>query len=222
MDVERARYNMIEQQIRTWGVLEQEILDLLLVVRREEFVPAPYRSMAFSDLEIPLTVDGQPTGETMFSPKLEARLLQELAVRKHETVLEVGAGSGHMAALLAHRARHVDTLEIHPELARFAAANLERAGIGNVVVREADGSRPGGNQASHDVILLSGSVSFVPDFILKRVSPGGRIAAIVGELPAMRAQIIERVGETAWKTTTLFETVATPLAGFPVAERFRF
>jgi protein-L-isoaspartate(D-aspartate) O-methyltransferase len=221
MDIERARYNMIEQQIRTWNVLEQDILDLLSVVRREDFVPPAYRSMAFVDMEIPLTVDGEPTGEHLFAPKIEARLLQELAVRKHETVLEIGAGSGHMAALLAHRARHVDTLEIHPRLARFAAANLDRAGITNAAVRQADGSVPA-THPGYDVIVLSGSVELVPDFILQRVNPGGRIAAIVGELPAMQAQIIERVGEAAWNATTLFETAAKPLAGFPVRERFRF
>jgi protein-L-isoaspartate(D-aspartate) O-methyltransferase len=222
MDVERARYNMIEQQIRTWGVLEQGILASLLVVRREDFVPPEMRSMAFVDMDVPLVLDGKPTGETMFAPKTEARLLQELAIRPVETVLEIGAGSGHMAAMLAQRARHVVTLEIHPGLARFAQANLARARIDDVEVRQADGSRPEALVGGYDVILLSGSVSQVPDFVLKAVNPGGRIAAIVGELPVMRAQIIERVGEASWNARTVFETVALPLHGFPVRERFSF
>jgi protein-L-isoaspartate(D-aspartate) O-methyltransferase len=222
MDIERARFNMVEQQIRPWSVLDQEILDLMSVVRREEFVPPQYRSMAFTDMEVPLTLDGQATGEVMLAPKIEARLLQELAIRKHESVLEIGAGSGHMAALLGHRARHVDTLEIHPGLARFAAENIDRAGVTNVAVRHSDGSRPDGNLPAYDVVVLSGSVCYVPDFILKRVNPGGRIAAIVGEMPVMQAQIIDRVGEAAWNATALFETVARPLIGFPVRERFRF
>jgi protein-L-isoaspartate(D-aspartate) O-methyltransferase len=222
MDVERARYNMVEQQIRTWGVLEQGILDWLLVVRREAFVPPEMRSMAFVDMEVPLVLDGHPTGEVMFAPKTEARLLQELAVRNGESVLEVGAGSGHMAALLAQRARQVVTLEIHPGLARFATDNLARAGIDNVEVREADGSRPDALGGGHDVIVLSGSVSHVPEFALKALNPGGRLAAIVGEAPAMRAQVIERVGEASWNVRTAFETVAQPLHGFPARERFRF
>jgi protein-L-isoaspartate(D-aspartate) O-methyltransferase len=222
MDVERARFNMIEQQIRTWNVVDPDVLELLQVVRREDFLPPAYRSMAFTDMEVPLVIDGEPTGEVMFAPMVEARLLQELAVRKHETVLEIGAGSGHMAALLAHRARHVDTVEINPALAQFAAGNLDRAGVTNAAVREGDGSRADVRHPLYDVIVLSGSVSYVPDFILERVNVGGRITAIVGRLPVMQAQIIDRVGEAAWRTTTLFETVAKPLAGFPVRDRFKF
>lgn len=222
MDVERARYNMVEQQIRTWGVLEQEILDLLFAVHREDFVPPPYRAMAFVDMEIPLVLDGRQTGEVMFAPKTEARLLQELAIRPTESVLEVGAGSGHMAALLAGRSRKVTTLEIDAGLARFAAGNLARAGIRNAEVREADGSDATQVGAGHDVIVLSGGVAFVPEFLLQALNLGGRIAAIVGEPPAMQAQIIERVGESSWNARTVFETVATALRGFPIRERFRF
>ncbi|MFZ4759750.1 MAG: protein-L-isoaspartate O-methyltransferase family protein [Burkholderiaceae bacterium] len=222
MDMERARYNMIEQQIRTWSVLDQDILDLLSIVHREDFVPPAYRTMAFTDMEIPLTVGGRVTGETMFAPKVEARILQELAVRKHESVLEIGTGSGHMAALLAHRARHVDTLEIDPDLARFATANLARAAITNVTVRTADGSDAAINLASYDVIVLSGSVSSVPDRLLAKLNAAGRLAAIVGELPVMQAQILRRAQGTGWTTTSLFETVARPLRGFPVRSGFKF
>jgi protein-L-isoaspartate(D-aspartate) O-methyltransferase len=222
MDIERARFNMIEQQIRPWNVLDQDILDLLAVVRREEFVPPPYAAMAFTDMEIPLTVGGRQTGEFMLAPKVEARLLQELAVRRHESVLEIGAGSGHMAALLAHRARQVDSLEIDADLARFATANLARAGIQNATVRHADGSDPAGNLPSYDVIVLSGSVPFVPEFLLGKLNPGGRLAAIVGELPVMHARIMTRAQGPGWASAMLFETVARPLRGFPARERFRF
>ena len=222
MDIERARFNMIEQQIRPWNVLDQDVLDLLAVVRREDFVPPPYRAMAFTDMEVPLTLDGRQTGETMLAPKVEARILQELAVRRHESVLEIGAGSGHMAALLAHRARQVDSLEIDPDLARFAGANLVRAGVQNAVVRQDDGSDPAANLPSYDVIVLSGSVPFVPEFLLGKLNPGGRLAAIVGELPVMHAQIMTRAQGAGWATAMLFETVARPLLGFPARERVHF
>lgn len=222
MDFELARFNMIEQQIRPWNVLDQEILDLLNAMRREDFVPPAWRAMAFTDMEIPLTLDGHATGETMLAPKVEARLLQELGVRRHESVLEIGAGSGYMAALLAHRGRQVDTLEIEPELARFAAANIARAGIANASVRCADGADPAGNLPSYDVIVLSGAVAAVPEWLLGKLNPGGRLAAIVGDLPVMQAQIVTRAQGAGWNTTVLFETVAKPLRGFPVRLRFTF
>ena len=221
MDFERARFNMIEQQIRPWNVLDQDVLDTLAAVRREEFVPPAYRAMAFTDMEIPLTVGGRATGEVMLAPKVEARLLQELALRRHETVLEIGTGSGHMAALLAQRARHVDTLEIDGDLARFATENLARAGVTNVAVRQADGSDPSGNLPSYDAIVLSGSVPAVPDFLLARLAPGGRLAAIVGEPPLMQARVTHRA-QGGYSTVALFETATRPLRGFPAKSGFRF
>jgi protein-L-isoaspartate(D-aspartate) O-methyltransferase len=221
MDFERARFNMIEQQIRPWNVLDQDVLDLLSVLRREDFVPPAYRQMAFVDMEVPLTVGGRATGETMLAPKVEARILQELGVRKHESVLEIGAGSGYMAALLARRGRHVDTLEIDPDLVRFATANLARAGVANATVRQADGADAALNLASYDVIVLSGSVPSVPERLLEKLSPGGRLAAIVGELPVMQAQVITRA-QGGTTTRMLFETVARPLRGFPAKSGFRF
>lgn len=221
MDFERARYNMVEQQIRPWNVLDQEVLDLLFVVRREDFVPPAYRALAFTDLEIPLVVNGEKTGEFMLEPRVEARLLQSLAIRKHEHVLEIGAGSGYMAALLAHRARHVTTCEIHPGLASFARANLQRAGVRNAVVEQRDGAQPvaGGNI---EVILLSGSVPFVPEALLRRLTVGGRLAAITGDAPAMAAQLITRTGPDSFSAETLFETEAPRLHGFPEKDGFRF
>lgn len=221
MDFERARFNMVEQQIRPWDVLDQDVLDLMLTVRREDFVPPVYRAMAFTDMEIPLVVDGERTGENMLAPKVEARLLQALAVRKHEHALEIGTGSGFMAALLAHRARHVITREIHPALAVFGRANLELAGLRNVVVEQRDGAELG-TGGHFDVILLSGAVAFVPDAFLQRLSVGGRLAAIVGEAPAMEAQLITRTSDSSFAAVNLFETMTRSLIGFPAKDRFRF
>jgi protein-L-isoaspartate(D-aspartate) O-methyltransferase len=158
MNIEQARYNMIEQQIRPWEVLDQGVLSLLAVVKREDFVPPAWRALAFADTEIPLA-DGGRDGQVMLAPKVEARLLQAMAVARHERVLEVGAGSGFMAALLSHRAQQVITLENQPALAALATANLRRAGIANASVREADGSRGLPGEAPFDAIVLSGSVA---------------------------------------------------------------
>ena len=221
MDFERARLNMIEQQIRPWDVLDQDVLDLLMVVKREDFVPPAWRAMAFTDMDVPLILDGKPTGESMFAPKLEARLLQQLSVRRHEHALEIGTGSGYLAALLAHRARRVVSCEIHEGLAAFGRENLRRAGVRNAVVEQCNGARPPGN-ARFDVIVLAGSVPFVPKDLLMRLNQGGRLVAIVGEAPAMTAQLLTRTAEDAFTTEGLFETSAKPLAGFPQKERFVF
>src|SRR5262252_3684969 len=151
MNLELARFNMSEQQIRPWNVLDPAVLNLLAVMRREDFVPPTYRALAFVDCEVPL-----PEGQCMLAPKVEARLLQEATVQRHERVLEVGAGSGFMAALLAHRARSVVTLEVHASLAALATANLRRAGVDNCQVRTQDGAQGVGGDAPFDVIMLSG------------------------------------------------------------------
>ncbi len=220
MDVELARFNMIEQQIRPWNVLDQQVLDLLAAVRREAFVPPALQAMAFADLELPLSAQGQPTGEVMLAPKVEARLLQELQVRGTDTVLEVGTGSGYMAALLGRQAQRVDTLEIHPALAAFARDNLQRAGISNVHVREADGSTGHAQWPTVDVIMLSGAVPDVPASLLDRLNPGGRLAAIVGRLPVMQAVIMRRGSSGHLSTEILFETATRPLRGFVSHEAF--
>jgi len=217
MNIEQARFNMIEQQIRTWEVLDQNILSLLSVVKREDFVPPAYRSMAFVDTQVPL-----PDGQSMLEPKVEARLLQELGVQRHERVLEVGAGSGYMAALLAHRAQHVTTLELHPELARMAAANLKRAWVLNATVVEADASAGLPVEGPFDVIVLSGSVAEVPRLLLAQLKPGGRLVAVVGQLPIMRAVLVTRGSEAGHSTVELFDTVAPRLAGFGEPSRFTF
>lgn len=216
-DIELARFNMIEQQIRPWDVLDTTVLALLGVVKREDFVPAAHRALAFMDTEIPL-----PAGQSMLSPKVEARLLQELNLRRHERVLEIGAGSGYMAALLSHRARQVVTLEIVPELARLATGNLAKASVANVSVVEADGSKDLPQAGPFDAILLSGSLSSVPQTLMSQLSVGGRLVAIVGTDPVMQAVQVTRVGERDYRTVELFDTLAPRLSGFDEPSRFHF
>ncbi len=222
MNIEQARHNMIVQQIRPWEVLDQSVLDLLEVVKREDFVPAAYRALAFVDMEIPLLVNGKDSGEAMLSPKVEARLLQELDVKRHETALEIGAGSGYMAALLAHKAQQVVTVEIVPELRLLAADNLARSGTRNVEVALGDGSRGWPDAGQVDVLVLSGSVPIVPDDVLQQLKIGGRLAAFVGDAPVMSAQIITRVSDGAWETMKLFETLVKPLRNALQPPRFKF
>jgi protein-L-isoaspartate(D-aspartate) O-methyltransferase len=217
MNIEQARFNMIEQQIRPWNVLDQDVLDLLVVVKREEFVPAAHKALAFVDTEIPL-----PGGEAMFTPKIEARLLQEVQLKKHENVLEIGAGSGYMAALLAHKARHVTTVEILPELKALAEANLARAGVTNVTVELGDGAQGWSAGAPFDVIVISGALEELPEAFLKQVKVGGRIAAIIGQAPAMQAQVITRVSESAYDTVKVFETNVKQLTSTVKHSRFTF
>ena len=217
MNIEQARFNMIEQQIRPWNVLDQDVLDLLVVVKREEFVPAACKALAFVDTEIPL-----PGGEAMFTPKTEARILQEVMLKKHETVLEIGAGSGYMAALLAHKGRHVTTVEISPELKAMAEANLARAGVANVTVVEGNGATGWDQGAPFDVIVISGALEVLPEAFLKQVKVGGRIAAIIGVAPVMSVNIITRVSETAYDTVKVFETNVKQLSGAKAVSHFTF
>ncbi|HWH72747.1 MAG TPA: protein-L-isoaspartate O-methyltransferase [Methylibium sp.] len=217
MNIEQARFNMIEQQIRPWEVLDASVLSLLSLVRREDFVPAEHRALAFMDLEVPL-----PEGQCMLAPKVEARLLQELGVQKHERVLEIGAGSGYMAALLAHQAQHVITLDKRAALARLAADNLQRAGVFNAEVRHADGAAGLPGEAPFDAIVLSGSVAELPRALLEQLKVGGRLVAIVGDEPVMPAVLVTRRGADGFERVELFDTVAPRLEGFPEPSRFSF
>jgi len=216
-DFEQARFNMIEQQIRPWEVLDAQVLQTLAQLHREDFVPPAHRALAFADMEIPL-----PGGQCMLAPRVEARLLQELQVQPTDRVLEIGAGSGYMAALLSARARSVLTLEIDPELARMARDNLQRAGRHTVEVRPADGSAGCAGDAPFDVILLSGSVAELPPALLEQLAPDGRLAAIVGDEPMMRATVVRRVGTGSFQTAQPWDTVAPRLRNFPQPSRFRF
>jgi protein-L-isoaspartate(D-aspartate) O-methyltransferase len=223
--LEQARFNMIEQQIRPWDVLDLGVLALLSTLKREEFVPLAHKALAFVDMEIPLLgseEEAMRSGHCMLSPKVEARLLQDLKLAATDTVLEIGAGSGYMAALMAHRAARVITLEIEPQLARMARENLQRAGIANVEVREADGAASTPAESPFDAILLSGSVAEVPHRLLEQLKVGGRLAAIVGMEPMMRANFITRTGTTSYSTSQPWDTVAPRLTHFPEPSRFRF
>ena len=215
--VERARFNMVEQQIRPWEVLDQEVLDLLFAVRREEFVPAQYRSLAFVDMEIPLG-----HGETMLAPRLEARMLQELAVRPGDRILEVGTGSGYMTALLAKRGGHVTSVEIIPEFSAQAAARLEAHGITNVTLEVGDAARGWNRHAPYDAIVLTGSVPVLADAFRRSLNPGGRLLAVVGEAPVMEARLIVCAGSGACNALGLFETCIPALRNAPQPERFVF
>jgi protein-L-isoaspartate(D-aspartate) O-methyltransferase len=208
MNIEQARFNMIEQQIRPWEVLDPKVLDLLFVVKREDFVPAAYRNLAFADLEIPIG-----SGQVMLAPRVEARLLQELGIRNTDKVLEIGTGSGYMAALLAASAAHVVSIESRPELADFARQNLERAGITNVTVETGDGSQGWSHRGPYDAIVVSGSLPVLPPALLKQLRVGGRLAAIVGEAPVMEAQLITCTADGVFNTINLFETVVPGLDG---------
>jgi protein-L-isoaspartate(D-aspartate) O-methyltransferase len=217
MNIEQARFNMIEQQIRPWEVLDQDVLNLLSIVKREQFVPEVYTEIAFADLEIPL-----PNGQHMLAPRVEARVLQELTVKKHENVLEIGAGSGYMAALLAHRAQQVLTVEIDPELAEFARANLSKNGIVNAEVALGDGARGWAAGAPYDVICVSGGLPVVPQELLEQLKIGGRLAAFVGTAPVMEAQIITRIDDKQYRIASVFETYVEPLQNALQPPRFRF
>lgn len=221
MNLEQARANMIEQQIRTWEVLDQDVLDLLYVVPREEFVPPVWRNLAFADMEVPLAPVGGEN-ERMWAPKMEARVLQALAPRRTERALEIGTGSGYFTALLAHRAREVVSLEIRPALAAFGRANLERHGAENVRLVVADGARGYGEGAPWDVIALTGSVPFLPQAILDTLAPGGRLFAVVGEPPVMSARLVTCAGPGAFRSEDLFETLLLPLVNCEQPPRFRF
>jgi protein-L-isoaspartate(D-aspartate) O-methyltransferase len=224
MDTELARFNMIEQQIRPWDVLDPAVLELLSTVRREDFVPPAMRGLAFVDMQLPL-IPGEPGGPVMLEPKVQARLLQELKVQRHEKVLEIGTGSGYLTALLAHRAMHVHSLECHAALATQARENLRRAGVINTTVHDCTASSGAAGYAAEapfDAIVLAGSVAEVPRALLEQLKPQGRLAAIVGEEPIMRAMLYTRTGEASWTERALFDTVAPRLQGFVEPTRFRF
>jgi protein-L-isoaspartate(D-aspartate) O-methyltransferase len=216
---------MVEQQIRTWEVLDQEVLDLLYVVPREDFVPEQHRALAFSDLEIPLEQGGKGTprgAQRMWQPKLEARVLQELMIKRSDRVLEVGTGSGYLTALMSHRAAHVYSVEIKPTLAAFGRSNLERHGSENVTLEIGDAARGWPDHAPYDVIVLTGSTPVLPRSLVDELAPGGRLFAVVGEAPAMSARLVTSTGPGASRSIDLFETVIAPLVNADHAPRFQF
>lgn len=221
MDLEQARSNMVEQQIRPWEVLDQDVLDLLYTVPREEFVPPEYRNLAFTDMEIPV---GE--GERMWPPKMEARVVQELTVKRTDRVLEVGTGSGYLTALLAHRAAQVYSVEIRPALAAFGKANIARHGLDNVTLEIGDGARglaPGfPYRGPYNIVVLTGSVPLLPRTLLESLAPGGRLFAVAGDAPVMTAKLVTCTAPGAFRTVELFETLLAPLVNCEQPSRFRF
>jgi protein-L-isoaspartate(D-aspartate) O-methyltransferase len=221
INFEQARFNMVEQQIRTWDVLDQAVLDLLYAVPREDFVPPACRTLAFMDMEIPLE-PGVENGERMMAPRVEARILQELAVKKSDQVLEVGTGSGYLTALLAHRAARVRSVEIKPALAAFGRANLERQRVDNVSLEIGDGARGWSAAAPYDVIVLTGSTPVLPQALLDQLAPGGRLFAVVGDAPVMVARLVTCTAPGSFSSVELFDTVLAPLQNAEQPARFRF
>jgi protein-L-isoaspartate(D-aspartate) O-methyltransferase len=215
-DYEQARFNMVEQQIRTWEVLDQRVLDLLFAVKREEFVPPAYKALAFADLELPLG-----NGARMWTPKMEARVIQELTLRTNDRVLEIGTGSGYLTALLASLSGDVTSVEIERALAGPAAERLARLGFSNVRVEVGDGARGFGN-ATYDVIVLTGSTPLLPERFFEQLAPGGRLFAVVGEAPVMVARLVRVDAPGARVTIDLFETVVAPLVNALAPARFEF
>jgi protein-L-isoaspartate(D-aspartate) O-methyltransferase len=217
MNIDQARFNMIEQQIRPWDVLDPDVLKLLGEVKRERFVPPEHRELAFADLEIPLG-----GGEAMWQPKVEARVVQELEIRPTDTVYEVGTGSGYLAALLARRAKHVTSSEIDPALAERARVALQAEGVANVTLLAGDSARAPLGELSYDVIVLTGSTPVLPQAFTDRLNPGGRLFAVTGDVPVMKATLVRQGARGELQTVTLFETVLRPLQHALQPERFRF
>ena len=216
-DHERARFNMVEQQIRPWDVLDTKVLDLLHVVKREDYVPDAYKALAFGDLEIPLG-----HGEKMLSPKLEARILQELAITPSDRILEIGTGSGYMTALLASQGEHVYSVDIIEEFTRLAGMCLAQHRIQNVTLETGDAASGWARQGPYDVIVLTGSLPVLHPSFEQSLKPGGRLFVVVGEAPAMDARLITCAQAGAYSTASLFETCVPALRNALQRARFAF
>lgn len=223
MNIEQVRFNMVEQQIRTWDVLDTDVLDLLHTLKRETFVPPAQREFALMDIEIPLSsVAASASGEKMWTPKMEARIAQDVGLTGNEHVLEIGTGSGYLTGLLASRAAKVTSIEINPELAKFATDNLARAGITNATVIIGDGARGWKGQAPYDVMVFTGSMEVLPQEVFSQLKATGKVFAIVGRLPVMNAQLITVSASGGHHAKTLFETVVAPLTHGAKAPGFVF
>lgn len=217
MDFETARFNMVESQARTWDVLDQRVLDRLLAIRREDFVPQAWRSAAYADMDLPLG-----RGEVMLAPKLAGRLIQEAAIRETDHVLEVGTGSGYMTALLAGLAARVTSIEIVADWVEPARDRLRALGMGNVRVEAGDAALGWPAAAPFDAIVVTGSLPVLPDEFRAQLAPGGRLVAVVGEAPVMTAQLVTRLEPGVFQSVGLFETFIPPLRNARVPERFVF
>ena len=217
IDFEQARLNMIEQQIRTWEVLDQDVLDLIYQVHREDFVPDNYKQLALADTNIPLA-----NGQLMMTPKLEARLLQAVALQKNDRVLEIGTGSAYLTALIAKRVQQVDSVDIFPDFTKEAAVKLENYQLENVQLHTGDVLSDWKTQAPYDVIIVTGSMSELDQSLQAQLTEAGRLFVIVGKSPVMEARLITRVGDKEWSSEILFETDLPALIGAEEAAPFQF
>ncbi len=217
MNIEQARENMIKQQLRTWEVLDDQLLELLQQVPREEFVPPAWRNLAFVDMNIPLD-----EGQVMMAPKVEARMLQALAIRPDEEVLEVGTGSGYVTALLAKQAKQVYSVEILPRLLAQAGEKMRAHNIKNAELEEGDAAQGWDARPMYDVIAITGSLPVLPRAFLESMAIGGRLFAIIGDTPVMEATLVTRAGNNDWSREVLFETELPPLKNVQQPERFVF
>lgn len=217
IDFEQARLNMIEQQIRTWEVLDQNVLDLLHEIHREDFVPEDYKPLALADMNIPLA-----NGQVMMTPKIEARLLQALAIRKNESVLEIGTGSAYLTALLAKSANHVESIDIFVGFVREAKNKLDNYQITNVQLDTSDLLSNWQAEKLYDVIVVTGSLPRLDSTLQELLAPGGRLFVIVGKSPIMEAMLITCVGEKEWASEALFETELPSLIGVDLPSSFQF
>jgi protein-L-isoaspartate(D-aspartate) O-methyltransferase len=208
LNIEQARFNMIEQQIRPWEVLDQQVLDAVAAVRREEFVPASYQRLAFADIQIPLG-----HSQVMMEPKLEARMLQSLQIQSGDTALEIGTGSGYVTALLARLASWVTSIELYEDLSTGAQQRLKIAGIENITLNVGDVLKDWTPRAQYDVVAVTGSVPQPTTAFHGCVKAGGRLFLIVGSAPIMEAMLFTRTAENTWSQESLFETMVPPLVG---------
>jgi protein-L-isoaspartate(D-aspartate) O-methyltransferase len=216
MNLEQARFNMVEQQIRPWDVLDLDILELLSTLKREDFVPENTKNLAFVDMELPLG-----NGQKMWQPKLEARVVQDLTITPTDAVLEIGTGSGYLTALLAKRCHYVHSVEIDADLSAQAAAKLKAAGFSNVKLEVGDAAKGWNTDKQYDVIVLTGSVPVLPEVFKQQLKVGGRLFAVIGDVPVMRGTLITREGESAFSSVVLFETVIAPLLNAEQPQRFK-
>ncbi|MEK6748493.1 MAG: protein-L-isoaspartate O-methyltransferase [Pseudomonadota bacterium] len=213
-----ARFNMVEQQIRTWEVFDHRVLDVLHAVPRELFVPTHLRNLAYADLSLPLD-----NGQTMMSPMLAAKMLQALNIQHTDSVLEIGTGSGYSTALLARLCKELRSVDCFPDMLKLAAQHLKTLNITNATLEEADVSSPQwNNEGPYDVIALTGSVPVLPERFKHNLRVGGRLFAVIGEEPLMEAKLITRVGEREWVEEVLFETMLAPLLNIRKPVQFTF
>jgi len=213
--VEQSRFNMVEQQVRTWEVLDAKVLNLLQKIPREAFVPKAYQGLAFADIEIPLG-----HGQTMLAPKIEGRFLQALSLSNQDKVLEIGTGAGYLTALLAKQAKQVDSYEIYASLSNQAKKNLADQKINQVKCIVGDGLKLA--QGSYDAIVLTGSLPVYPQYMERLLNLGGRMLVVVGDAPVMQAILVTRVDESSFKQDVLFETCLPVLINAPQPSRFEF